>query len=405
MSSSTSRSKGSAKSKGRPRPAREWVSLLVRGGLLAGIALSPKLWFPLHRLYPTAPAANWLGIGPAWIDALLSIAMIAALLAGERFWRVALVALALLVLRDQSRLQPWVWEYALLLIGVMSPGLKTCRSILIALYLWSGIQKLNVTFATRTWADVTSGHLPASMWILIPLGEMAIALALLWPRTRRVAMFAAIALHLSILVSLVASHENSVVWPWNIAMAALVFVLFRLDSGQQTADSRKSGLPLSAVRVPLSGMEFALVAVAGVLPILSLFNCWDAYLSGALYSGNTEQAVVIVSPGVIAHLPDVIARNTWQESAPRFIDLNRWSFDELNVPAYPADRVFKAVGAEVCATYADNGTLEILGRPNALDGARTSTTIPCIDLAFQARGLASPALRNRHLASAAESFR
>src|SRR4051794_30551183 len=149
MSSSTSRSKGSAKSKGRRRPAPDvgrvlqpagsrewagwgtrptfWVSLLVRGGMLAGIALSPKLWFPLHRLYPTAPVANWLAIGPAWIDALLSIVMIAALLAGERFWRVALVALALLVLRDQSRLQPWAWEYALLLIGVMSPGLKTCR--------------------------------------------------------------------------------------------------------------------------------------------------------------------------------------------------------------------------------------------------------------------------------------
>jgi len=363
--------------------------------MLAGIALSPKLWFPLHRLYPTAPAANWLAIGPQWIDALLSIVMIAALLAGERFWRVALVVLAVLVLRDQSRLQPWAWEYALLLIGVMSPGIRTCRSILIALYLWSGIQKLNVTFATQTWADVTSGHLPASTWILIPLGEMAIALALIWPRTRRMAMFAAIALHLSILIALVASHENSVVWPWNVVMAALVFVLFRSDSRQQTADSGSGGRT----------MEFALVAIAGVLPILSLFNCWDAYLSGALYSGNTEQAVLIVSPGVVRHLPDVIARNTWQESAPLFIDLNRWSFDELNVPAYPADRVFKAVGAEVCATYADNGTLQILGRPNAVDGARTSTTIPCTELAYEARGLASPALRNRHLASAAERFR
>jgi len=351
----------------------------VRGGLLAGIALSPKLWFPFQRLYPTAPVANWMGAGPAWIDALLSIVMIAALLGGRRFWRVALVALALLVLRDQSRLQPWAWEYALLLIGVMVPGLKTCRSVVVALYFWSGIQKLNVTFATRTWADVTSGWLPQSTWILIPLGEIAIALALLWPRTRRVAMIAAIALHASILIALVASHENSVVWPWNIAMAAVVFVLFRdkTDSGK---------------------MQWAVAAVAGVLPVLSLFNCWDAYLSGALYSGNTEQAVVIVSPGVIAHLPDVIARNTWQESAPRFIDLNRWSFDELNVPAYPADRVFKAVGAEVCAAYAGGGALRILGRPNAIDGARSSTTFQCSELA-------PPSLGNRHLTAAAEGLR
>jgi len=392
MSFSTSRSRSSARNNVRRQPA-DIASLLVRGGMLAGVALSLKLWFPFHRLYPTAPAANWLAVGPAWIDALLTIVMIASLLAGERFWRVALVALAMLVLRDQSRLQPWVWEYALLLIGLLSSRLETCRSIVIALYLWSGIQKLNVTFATRTWADVTSGWLPQSTWILIPLGEIAIAVALMLARTRRVAVIAAVALHATILIALVASHENSVVWPWNIVMAGVVVVLFRMDSGQQTADSG------------MRSMQWAVVAVAGVLPILNLFNCWDAYLSGALYSGNTEQAVVIVSPAVVAHLPEVIARNTWQQSAPRFIDLNRWSFDELNVPAYPADRVFRAVGAEVCARYADNGSLRILGRPDLLSGARTSTTIPCVELAYEARRLAAPALRNRHLASAAEGLR
>src|SRR5207253_2443158 len=128
---------------------------------------------------------------------------------------------------------------------------------------------------------------------------------------------------------------------------------------------------------------WALVTVAAVLPVLSFVGCWDSYLSGALYSGNTEQAIVIVTPDVVPRLPALIARNTWRESAPRFIDLNRWSYDELNVPAYPADRVFREVASEVCRHYVDEGALRILGRPDTLSGARASTTVPCAELAYE----------------------
>jgi Methylamine utilisation protein MauE len=331
--------------------------------MLAGIALSLKLWFPFDRLYPAAPFTTWMGAGAPWIDVILSLVMIGALLAG--YWKIALGALTILVLRDQSRLQPWAWEYALLTLALMLPaaGLKSCRAIVIALYLWSGLQKLNATFATRTWLEVTGGHLPAFAWVAIPLGEIAIGVALMFERTRRAAVIAAIALHASIVVMLIASHENSVVWPWNIALAMLVAVLFR---GAVQGQGR---------------MNWALVAVAGVLPALSFVDRWDPYLSCALYSGNTAQAVVIVGADVVPRLPTVIARNTWQESPPRFIDLNRWSYDELNVPAYPAERVFREVASEVCRQYADSGSLRILGRPHPLNGARSATTIPCEALA------------------------
>jgi len=55
---------------------------------------------------------------------------------------------------------------------------------------------------------------------------------------------------------------------------------------------------------------------------------------GALL-GNTAQAVVVIDPAALNTLPDVLRRNTWQQSRPMFIDLNRWSFDELQVPIYP----------------------------------------------------------------------
>jgi hypothetical protein len=63
-----------------------------------------------------------------------------------------------------------------------------------------------------------------------------------------------------------------------------------------------------------------------------------------------------------------------------FIDLNRWSFDELNVPAYPSERVMKQVAVDICGTFihrADKGMLVIHGRPDWRSGAREQRSYPC----------------------------
>ena len=40
-------------------------------------------------------------------------------------------------------------------------------------------------------------------------------------------------------------------------------------------------------------------------------------------------------------------------AATYMLNIGKWSLDELNVPPYPAMRVYRAVAAEVCK-YADN---------------------------------------------------
>ncbi len=306
--------------------------------------------------------------------------------------RMAVALTAALVVCDQSRLQPWVYQYCAML-AVLSfarreepagPGnaaltLTTCRFIVVALYFWSAIQKANVTFLTWSWKEFVNpvsalgppavASLIMQLGALVPLVELLVAIGLLTARFRRPAIYAAIAVHVCVLSLLVISGENSVVWPWNAAMAILTVLLFGKSDVTAVALVRNAGFAPHRVIAPLFG----------VMPLLGLFGYWDAYLSAALYSGNVRQAVVYVTPDVAERLPPVIRRNTWRESVPMFIDLNRWSYDELNVPAYPADRVFKRIGGEVCRTYVHSGagSLRILDRPDWRTGRRGSETYDC----------------------------
>src|SRR5262249_32449873 len=212
-------------------------------------------------------------------------------------------------------------------------ALDTCRFIVMALYFWSAIQKMNVTF-TRTWPEVVAGLGPRAAGILgavgwlVPLVELSIALGLGVPRLRRPAVALAVAAHTAIVAMLVVSRENSVVWPWNVALATATVVLFR--------DASWNGAKL--LRGDRTLRHRARVVLAGVLPMLSFVGLWDAFLSSALYSGNTIAAVVLVSPETARQLPPIVRENTWQASTPFFIDINRWSYAELNVPMYPAER-------------------------------------------------------------------
>jgi hypothetical protein len=307
-------------------------------------------------------------------------------------WRLSLrlqiALIAALATLDQSRLQPWVFLYGTLALALSfdhrgdeatDPRLDTARALVLSLYLWSGVQKLNATFATTTWGDITASiraALPPGIGsflvrggLAIPLLEIAIAGGLAFRPTRRAAVAAVLVMHALLCAILAFSGDNAVVLPWNLAMASLVLVLF---TGRRTRATLR-------LRPLLVWPYVALVVLCAVMPALSLVGHWDAYLSGALYSGNTVQGVVLVPAAAVERLPEVVRRNTWQRSEPYFIDLNRWSYDELNVPAYPAERVFRGVGRAVCKGYFARGeaALRVLGRPRVLDGERPIETLTC----------------------------
>jgi len=117
--------------------------------------------------------------------------------------------------------------------------------------------------------------------------------------------------------------------------------------------------------------------------VLSFAGHWDAYLSGALYSGNIRAGALAVSDEVAARLPEPARRHvTRNRMGANVLDLWEWSMGELAVPSYPEDRVFHALGRDVCrlARKPTDVVLVVFGRPGALTGAREVARRDCAAL-------------------------
>jgi len=349
------------------------LRVTVAAGLIAGLLLSPKLWVS-ERLYPLTPIAPFFKPLPYPFDYAAYILLLALLAASAvaprpRWWiAAALLLLATLCAQDQSRLQPWCYQYAFMLGGACFslPGKdnwpNTCRLIIAATYFWSGAQKLNPYFAAGTFtylAQPLASHFPALIekaGYAAPYIELACGSGLLTRRFRTAAVAALIAMHVCILLAIgpFGHNSNTLVWPWNIAMIVFLLVLFRS--------------PEARAREILWGpswfhrIVFALFALA---PALSFFNLWDGYLSAALYAGNKNQAAIYMTESVAEHLPDAAYNDASDEPDGRDkLLINDWSFDELNAPAYPEIRIYKNAARKLCefAAKPSDVKLEVKGK-------------------------------------------
>ena len=133
-----------------PGPERRllYLRIAIVAGTFAGMILSHALWVST-RFYPLTPVFALLKPIPFPFDHILFDASLLALLVSAITRRLipffAILAIVLVVC-DQSRLQPWFYEYFLLLLGVAFASPNACRLIVAATYFWSGAQKLNAGF-------------------------------------------------------------------------------------------------------------------------------------------------------------------------------------------------------------------------------------------------------------------
>ncbi|HVF45881.1 MAG TPA: hypothetical protein VM936_22830 [Pyrinomonadaceae bacterium] len=376
--------------------------------MLAGVALSPRLWFPASRTFPRAPLffAPPQSVAQPFeyiLGGLLVAALAAAVFAGRaaKYLLAAIVPLVALVLLDQTRLQPWVYQYLLLfaLTALLhdrrgSDGQRAALTLsalqltVAALYFWSGVQKLNYTFAEEVLPQLLApvqGRLPlaraqlSGLAVAVALAEIFTGVGLLVKKTRASCVWLAVSIHASALALLVSQGRNSAVWAWNVALAVAVVILFRRGDAPVHRAFAARGAADARARVAQ-----ALTVACAVLPALSFWGCWDMYLSGALYSGNTPVAVVRVDGPVYERLPGVARRQVFTTNGgERVLPLFEWAMAELNVPPYPEPRVYRHVAREVCKLDDGEGRAELIvkGRPAILDGSYRVTREGCPQLA------------------------
>ena len=357
-----------------------WLKVITGLGLISAFLLSCKLWLS-SRFYPLTPILADLPRLPFPLDYgifLFSIALLAAIVLKRRpqklifaFISCALVLTAL----DQSRWQPWFYQYSFMLaaLGLYSwdyrdnkknaAALNTCRLLVASVYLYSGLQKANQAFVVDLFPwliDPIAKLLPAHLYLplamlgfLVPFFEIGVGVGLLTQTYRNKAVVLAVLLHLFILLLLgpFGHNWNSVVWPWNVVMALSVVLLFWKSEQLSFKD---------IVLTKNSWLHRLVLVLFGILPLLSFVNLWDAYLSSALYSGNIRSAVLYVNESVVDKLPAEVRRYATKTADNKsIVNIDQWSFGELNVPSYPETRIYKNIAKYICR-YAANASDVVL---------------------------------------------
>jgi len=383
------------------------LRVAVSIAFLFGIGLSPRLWLSTAREYPLVPIFQGLPHLGAPLDVILLAALAASLVAviGSRTSRIPVVcalvlALALAAL-DENRWQPWAYQYVLMLAAFLlaSPtpreggeqvamrAVGLCGLVLVAIYFWSGLSKINAAFRLDVFPFLLKPLAdPVRPWLApfayaVPAAEMCLGLGLAWRRSRPVAVIGAVLMHGFILFSIgpLGNDSNSVVWPWNAAMVAFVILVFW---GLEVTHGRPLLADLRHWPRRSRALAASIALLVCVMPALNLFGKWDSYLSAALYSGASIKGVVLPSPRAVARWPVSARRHVIRTASGPALFLLDWAIDDLNVPAYPARRVFERVAGNLCAKGGDRRalTLVVQERPDVLSGRRTASTYTCDDL-------------------------
>jgi len=377
-----------------------WLKATALIAFCVGLAISSPLWIG-PRSYPPVPV--WGGLPPlghpldyVLYAGLFALAAAALLSPRPQKFIAAFVAIVFVFcLGDQTRWQPWVFLYSFMLAGLAlfswrsedrvgrQAALNMARLIIALTYVFSGLQKFNWRFVDVEFSVLTSpitDFVPAMAMPLhyvamaAPVIQLGFGIGLLTSRFRRVSLVLAVAMHVFILAMLgpLGQNWNTIVWPWTAAMAAFDLLLF---SGKDDFSARE------IFRFERNWYHAAMLALFGLLPLLSFGNRWDSYLSSALYAGNITEAWIYASDRGYDSVPDG-PRRFFRRTFDNTHELNfqQWAVEELNVPPYPEVRLFMAIARDLCARQHTPDQLVLIVREARLFGSRPESAYRCDQL-------------------------
>lgn len=337
---------------------RVWASF----GLLL-FAVTWRLWTPQSE-FPQIPFFAALTDVPGYVDWLAIAVLVLSLLGAgvasrETVWRRAMMVFAtaavLLILLNQHRFQPWAYQFVLFATIMAScrerAANRLMRWIVVSIYVYSAISKFDYQFlhslgphflsTLAGLVGITSADWPVNLqaWLasLFPFGELVVGIGLLVSRTRRAAIFAAIGLHMLLLLILGPwglSHQPGVL-VWNLYFIVQAWMLF--------ADHRDAEVPLAKDTRRRVTESLCFVLTCGVIafPASEPLGYCDHWPAWELYSPRSSRAHVAIHDSAVDRLPPEVQELLGPASEMagwRQLHIDRWSLDSLSVPIYPEDR-------------------------------------------------------------------
>ena len=259
-----------------------------------------------------------------------------------------------------------------------------------------GLQMLGVLFrllgqdarAVPSWIQI-------AMVAGFPCIELLVAIGLARKKSRRVAGFLAIGLHLTLIVvlgPLGLGHRPGVLI-WNALFAVQAYYLFVVPcvALQDNSILKQSNAPnLGNWRtrpmewVCTTMIALVMIALVVVMPMTERFGLWDHWPSWALYAPHSSRVQVDVSAGVISRLPRELVALMEKPNDEADTDqdwvrvpIDAWSLKTLNAPIYPQSRfqlgVARRIAEEVDAEF--QVRVKILGIANRFTGFRQWKTL------------------------------
>lgn len=320
-----------------------------------------KLWLA-YRFFPLVPVHDALHVIPPVIHLLLLCISLTGM-AGFVFFPskkmgwVILIAEVLACLLDQNRWQPWEYQFlcmlgAYLFIENENKKQFCWQAILVGLYFFSGLNKCDHHFIYNVWNNLLlknlAGIAQPGTWLLragycIPMIEMFAAIALCFGRSRNLAAWLLVLMHIFNLLVFgpLGLRTNEVIWPWNLLMPILVISLFyKKNAGHFTLPLMK---PIYTIIILIAWWA---------LPWLQLAGYWDKYLSGVLYSGRVEY-LYICTDDLNAHyrLSGCFTKSQEKMECITALSVYQWGMQEMNSAPYPEKRVYRSIAADFNKLY------------------------------------------------------
>jgi hypothetical protein len=269
-----------------------------------------------------------------------------------------------------------------------------CRLFVIAMYLHSGLSKLDWEFLHNggpsflaygakalgitlrwPWSAASLQGIVA----LMPCWEIGVAVALAF-RARRLGVFAACMLHVMLLAILGPRGMNHSlnVLIWNATFLLEIPLLFAAAPIDSVA-----ARPRGRLERVCDGAATTVMIAAAILPLGERAGYWDTWPSFGLYASSNERSYVNVSAAADFPHPVRPASQHQSRDVLTHVDLREWSLRERRVPLYPSARALNGVAEALAARYPDRGPApsHVLheGRADRRTGDRARTVLEGLD--------------------------